>query len=566
MSLGTTESIKKLAVPSTVVYDVKGRTIIPGIIDTHVHLHESAMGHWGPPRTGDYDIEAEEGDTWDDIVQKTLALAESLKTKHPPGYWVFINIPRYLSTSNIQKDTMLRVHRMLTRHMLDKVNSVQKIYITGNRGVLNTLGMQSYGEFFGGVDEKDDEPYPDVFHDDGITLSGSVGRVIEEETTDPSLLMAVIEQEYLEWAAYGVTTYSSRTGMSNMMASIMALDKAGRMPIRYAYGYDSYWFRMMPGHPAFITDMSGTGSDWLWLNSLSLSSGDGAYPLFATTIEARPEIKERELLRSRISYVKDYAAAGLRWANTHVAGDRTLDVAMDMLESGSADAGLTLEQIQSKRHASDHCRVNPRPEQLPRLKKLNITMSCAPKYIEQGDRLAKDYGKEYVSWMVPMRSMFDAGVRAVLETDTHSVAGEGLFYHISQFVNRFGPNGEVFAPEQRINRILALKTATTWAAYYVLKEDKMGTLEEGKFADLLVLNKDYFDQGTVPDNMIRTVRPLMTMVGGHTRYLDPVLATEFKTEPAGIQPEQVIRRITEWEKNPDNKSASEWEGFIMSEE
>ena len=552
LSLGTTDSIRSLAGPQTKIYDVKGRTIIPGIIDTHSHPHEYAMGHWGPPREGNFTVEEEEGDTWDNIAQKTLDQVASIKDKFEPGYWVFIDLPGSIKTSDIDINAMLRVHRFLTRHMLDKANSVQNIYITGNRGVLNTRGMESYGAFFGGVDQNDDEPYPDVYHDDGITLSGSVGRVIDEETTEIPLLKAVIEQELLEWAAYGITTYSSRSGMANMVSAILLLDKEGRMPIRHAYSVDSYWFRMMPGNPIFRVDLSGTGTDWLWLNSISISSGDGAYPLHATTIEARPEVKERELLRNRIKYVREYAANGLRWANTHVAGDRTLDVALDLLEIGSAEAGLSLDEIHAKRHASDHCRMNPRPEQLPRLKRLDITMSCAPKYIRgDGPDVIKDYGSEYLSWVVPMKTTIDAGVRTVFEIDTHSVAGEGVFYHIGQYVNRFGPNGEVYAPEQRINRVWALKTATSWASYYVLKEDVLGTLEEGKFADLLVLNKNYFDRDVIPDPMIRTVRPLMTVIGGHVRYLDNGLAAEFKTDPVGIQPEQVIRTISDWEQNPE---------------
>lgn len=546
LGLGSTAEIRRMAGPDTAVYDVNGRTVIPGIIDTHSHPHESAMGHWGPPRTGTYDIEEEAGDTWDDIFQKTLDLVSELKTKHEPDSWLFIDWPRNIESSDIQKDTMLRVHRAFTRHMLDEVNSEQNIYITGNRGVLNTRAMEAYGAFFGGPGDPD-EPYPDVFHDDGISLSGSVGRVIREETTSIPLLMSVIEQEYKEWTAFGITTYGSRTGMSNMMSSLLALDKAGRMPLRHAYALDSYWLRKMPGHPAFLTDMSGTGSDWLWLNSVSISSGDGAYPLLATTIEARPEIKERELLRNRVRYVKEYAAAGLRWANTHIAGDRTLDVVLDMLESGSAEGGMSLDEIRAKRHASDHCRMNPRPDQLPRLKKLNITMSCAPKYIMgDGPDILVDYGEEYLSWMVPMRTTIEAGVRAVFEIDTHAVAGEGVFFHIGQYVNREGPNGEVFAPEQRINRIWALKTATSWASYYVLKEDVLGTLEERKFADFLVLDKNFFDEDTVPDLMIKTVRPLMTVIGGHIRYLDPGLASEFRVQPVGIHPEQVIRQISQW--------------------
>lgn len=146
-----------------------------------------------------------------------------------------------------------------------------------------------------------------------------------------------------------------------------------------------------------------------------------------------------------------------------------------------------------------------------------------------------------------MRTTIEAGVRAVFEIDTHAVVGEGVFYNLGQYVNRIGRNGEVFAPEQRINRIWAMKTATPWAAYYVLKEDELGTLEEGKFGDFLVLNKNYFDEEGVPDMMIKTVRPLMTVIGGHIRYLDPGLASEFGEQSVGIHPENLLRQISQWE-------------------
>jgi len=103
------------------------------------------------------------------------------------------------------------------------------------------------------------------------------------------------------------------------------------------------------------------------------------------------------------------------------------------------------------------------------------------------------------------------------------------------------------APSQRINRIWALKTATSWAAYSLFREDRLGTLEEGKFADFIILNKNYFDAKAVPDPMIKTVRPLLTMIGGHLRYIDTEFAAEQNTKPAGIQPEQVIKQIREWE-------------------
>lgn len=541
MALGATADIRGLAGPHTTVYDLKGRTVIPGITDTHAHLWDYAQAHWGPPIKTEYTIKSDKGDKWPDIVKKTLDLVSSLKTRLKPQEWIVINWPRRVN--GMQVDVAIRNHEILTRQMLDKANSSQRIVIVGNRGVMNTPAMETYGTFFDG-----DYP-PEVNTKNGIVISATVDRMLfAEELYDMKTQIAMIGQEAKEWTAYGTTTWSSSVESYKQLAAVLALDDQGRLATRVAYGLGPTFYRTMSHDPYLLHDFHGYGTDRLWFNAWSTTSNDGAYPLLATTIEARPEIKERELLRNRISYTKDYAAAGLRFANVHIAGDRTLDVTMDLLQAGYKEDGLSPDQIQAKRPAADHCRVNPRPDQIPRLKRLGFIMSCAPKYIvSDGVRVAKDYGKKYLEWVVPFHSMIAGGVRTVYETDSHAVAGVGHFYYIGQMVNRETADGGVLAPDQRINRIWALKTATTWAPYYLFKEKELGTLEKGKFADLLVLNKDYFDKSKVPNKMIKTVRPLMTLVGGEVEYLDTGLARELGVEPVGIQPEQLEQQISEWE-------------------
>lgn len=540
LDLGTSDEVRRLAGPQTRTYDLKGRTVVPGVIDTHAHIWDYAQEHWGPPLDKNmYKVEAAEGDTWKTIVQKTIDLVAGLKAKLEPDDWIIISWPRRVE--GIISDVAIRNHRILTKQMLDKVNTEQKIIIEGNRGVMNTRAMEAYGSYFGG-------DYPEMEPEEGIVLSATVDRLLfAEELYDMKTQIAMVGQEIREWAAYGTTAWSSSVESYKQLAAVLALDAEKKLATRVAYGFGPSFYRTMPLHPYLLHDFKGYGTDYLWFNAWSTTSNDGAYPLLATTIEARPEIKERELLRGRNDYTREYAAADLRFSNTHIAGDRTLDVTMDMIEQGSAQAGLSIEQIRSKRHAADHCRLNPRPAQVPRLKKLGMIMSCAPKYIGgDGPDVAKDYGEQYLDWVVPMKSMLDGGVMVVYESDTHVVAGVGHFYYLGQMVTRETDEG-VLGPNQRIDRVLALKTATTWAPYYLFKEKELGTLTEGKFADLLVLNKDYFDASAVPDAMLKTVRPLLTMVGGKVEYLDPALATEFKTPPAGIQPEQLIRQINEWE-------------------
>ncbi|MGK0298382.1 MAG: putative amidohydrolase YtcJ [Gammaproteobacteria bacterium] len=542
MSMGTSESIGRLAGPETAVYDVKGRTVIPGIVDTHAHIWQYAQSHWGPGVDNEFRITAVDGETWQDVIKKTLALISDLKNKLEPNEWVLINWPG--SVDGLNKNVAIRTHRIMTRQMLDEANDIQRIAILGNRGVMNTLAMETYGKLFAG------EYPPEIDPTNGIVISATVYRhLFAEELYDLKASIAMIGQEIREWTAYGTTTFSSSIESPKQLTAVLALDAEKKLATRVAYGLGNTFYLTMKGHPYLGYDFGGYGTDKLWFNAWSNTSNDGAYPLFASTIEAPPQIKERELLRSRMPATKEFAAMGLRFGNTHIAGDRTLDVTMDMIEAGSKEAGLSAEEIRSKRHGSDHCNLNPRPDQMPRLARLGIIMSCTPMYIARTNaaEIAEEYGEEYLEWLVPMRSIIEGGVRAVYESDSHQIAGTGNFYYFGQMVNRINGEGKVIAPNQRINRTWALKTATTWAPYYLHKEDVIGTLEEGKYADIIVLNKDYFNEQTVPDLMIKTVRPLMTFVGGEVLFLDPGLAEELDTQPVGIQPEQVIKQIAEWE-------------------
>ncbi len=74
--------------------------------------------------------------------------------------------------------------------------------------------------------------------------------------------------------------------------------------------------------------------------------------------------------------------------------------------------------------------------------------------------------------------------------------------------------------------------ATAWGSEYMMKEDELGSLEPGKYADLLVLNQDYF---TVPLEQLDQTYPLLTVMGGEIRYLRTEYAQELGMEPVGYQ-------------------------------
>ena len=92
--------------------------------------------------------------------------------------------------------------------------------------------------------------------------------------------------------------------------------------------------------------------------------------------------------------------------------------------------------------------------------------------------------------------------------------------------------GKVWGQQQRITRNEALYAYTRWSADYVLKENQVGSIEVGKLADLVVLNKDYL---TTPEDEIGRIDPVMTMVGGKPVYTEPAFAAAAGLETVGYQ-------------------------------
>jgi predicted amidohydrolase YtcJ len=134
-----------------------------------------------------------------------------------------------------------------------------------------------------------------------------------------------------------------------------------------------------------------------------------------------------------------------------------------------------------------------------------------------------------------MASSFKAGVRVALEeTNWDGLEDQTptVFSASIPFMTRLRSDGMPIALEEAINRVQLMKMLTTNGAWYVLKENEIGSLEPGKLADFVVLSKDYF---TVPDAEIPTVVPLMTVVGGKTIVLRQELAQELGVAAVGPQ-------------------------------
>ncbi len=514
LATGNNQQMLALRGPQTKVVDLRGRTVVPGIIDTHSHLFDYALDAQEDQAIR-VRIRATAGETWDSVKKKTLDAVRQVVAKKKPGEWIALQLPNdAIGKDGKPLNAIVASRRgLIHRSELDEIAPNNPVYLrVRTTSIVNSRSMEIVKNIWAGPME------PGLIREDGFA-SNTLNRIIGSDFLIPTLeqLAKLYKEENLRWASYGVTTWSSSMRSVRALAGYQLLDKRGDIGIRFAYTPSlGTPIQLVPE----MQGVSGYGTDYVWFIGTSTRGTDQSYPGLLTTITNVPkEIKDREVFNDGLPEMLENAvASGLRIAGTHTAGDKALDIMLETIEKGSARAGLTLDQIRAKRHSMDHCALNPRPDQIPKLKHLGIFMSCAPKYVEDSPEVLRDYGEQYLAWVAPVKSLLDAGVKTVLEVDDRDIFKVGtVFHYIDTMVNR-EIEGKVYSGKERVDRVLALKTGTAWAAEYVEREKVLGSLERGKYADLLVLNSDYF---TVPEREIRKIKPMLTMVGGKIVYQAP---------------------------------------------
>jgi predicted amidohydrolase YtcJ len=131
--------------------------------------------------------------------------------------------------------------------------------------------------------------------------------------------------------------------------------------------------------------------------------------------------------------------------------------------------------------------------------------------------LAAKYGEEYAHrWVVPVGSIIRAGGKVVGHGE--GVEGDSYFTNPEMLMTRTDSRGKVWGKDEAIDRKDVLRMYTSWAAEYVAKPDLLGSLEPGKFADLVILDKDYM---TIPAEQFSEIHALLTMVGGKVVFQAP---------------------------------------------
>jgi predicted amidohydrolase YtcJ len=541
-ALGTNAEILALAGPQTRRLDARGRTVIPGLINTHSHMHDHSIRLW--TRQNRDKVEEVQrsfsvtGRDYAEIKKGIELVVKEQMARARPGQWAYIELPNG-GSSGTGIGVKFLGDQGLSREELDEWAPQTPVFLNSHPAwMLNKAAEVSFLNLYGL--DWDEETV-----DKALTMNTTIRRslVVDRYFAPRIGEMADLLKGGLEHqAALGLTTFSSHIVGLRIHDAYMKMVRDGTMPIRFgfAHRFCQQVEPEMAGCFMRLGDMEGLGNDYFFNVGVTLGGIDTGPPNICTSMDAPPEYKSKEkcILEPGSEYEKAIAAAissYQRYVVNHVYGDKALDTFMDIVDRQIENTpGITLDYIKERRLTSDHCGFYPRQEQLPRLKRLGMVVSCDPMFMDRSYPWLKVYGEDKANRIGPAASLVKNGIMVTAEAEVDVETGTGPTYFAvqSHFMTRKNSRGEPVAPEEAVDRVTLMKMMTTWPSFYLKKEKELGSLEVGKFADFVILNKDYF---TIPETEIPTAFPLATILGGKTIVLRKELADEWGTQPVGPQ-------------------------------
>jgi predicted amidohydrolase YtcJ len=364
MKVGTTAQIRAVAGPDTLVLDLKGRTLIPGIIEPHSHMYGRAVQYldrlgfkYPPEGVSFFSAQADPKD-----LEKTQGiLRDAIKdavTEVEPGDWIVMRLNRHPDEAPKQLALWGMTRRLTNRRTMDLWAPDNPVLMQpGIRGNINSDAMEILDEFFPGYSDSIHETmHGDVIGED-IAEIGWVGSqemsVITWELFLEKLPLNTLAQAIKliseDAATKGITTFSSRIQFPKIMSGYATLAGLGQMPIRLSAHYEIH---RMPTDPQQTRQiyrrtgvLQGIGDDYLWIDGVASERWDSIYPESCTGPDtiAPPHIKAREVcpVPGELPWdtLENAAKAGWRLAGVHMCGSESARAFFTMIDRARAVNG-----------------------------------------------------------------------------------------------------------------------------------------------------------------------------------------------------------------------------------
>ena len=502
LAVGSDAEMATLAGPRTRIIDLKGATVVPGLRDSHLHTLGVARDI--------FNVALENARTLPEI---NAALAERVAITRP-GDWVI--------ASSGWHEGQIAEGRMPTRQELDRISPDNPVYIPrgGHVAVVNSAALKLAGITRDTPDPKGGILVRDAAGDlTGFLVEGPAMNLVRRLL--PAMPRAKLTEGLARFstvlAGLGVTATTEPGATPDEIGAYMDLWRMGGMKHRvrmmqWAMGLADVKARSAVIAPNF-------GDDWLRIGGFKalydggveggfmydpyrIVEGEQTDPNFRGKLlgPAGGDAEALEMFR---------LAASRGWQfQVHMVGDATVDHVLGLWEQVAQD-----HPIGDLRWTAMHIML-ARPEALDRMKRLGIRVTVQDQSVRLANNMLRYWGDERAAWCTPVKEVVDRGIPAGAGTDApvaHWNPFVALWWLVTRKVEVRGQITAPLGPQMAVSREQALRLYTMGSADVDFMEDRAGSIEAGKLADLAVLSDDYM---TVPEDRIRDLHSVLTMVDG----------------------------------------------------
>ena len=516
VSVGTNSQMRKLTGRKTQTIDLKGKTVIPGLIDSHLHPESASLS--------ELDEEIPDVHTIDELL-RWIKIQTVTKER---GKWIIL--PKFFSTRLIEM-------RNPTLSELDSVAPDHPVFLNGSfGGMVNSAAMKISGITY-------------KTNDKGIIKDRKTGLptgFIRASAFDLLKVPQQKEHSYQEkedalkemlnrYNQYGITSLFSGTG--DFESVKMYRDMADKK-ILTARIYQNILLKTEGKiTKESVTEklknyehITGYGDEWVRIGSLKVFLDGGI--LTGTAYMQEPWGKKanqifgiedpsyhgvinfsREELLAIVSVANEF-----NWSFTvHATGDGSVNLILDVFSEVNRS-----KSIKDKRFSIIHGNFFSKVA-MKQMNELGVYANVQPAWFyKDADAMEYILGKEKIKTFHPNKSMLDAGVMInggsdhMVKWDANaSINPYNPFLAIWTMVTRETERGTVICPAEAISREQALKIYTINNAFASFEESIKGSIEPGKLADMAIISEDIL---SCPVNKIKDIVSVMTIVGGKIVY------------------------------------------------
>ncbi len=510
VAVGTDPEITALAGANTQRIDLQGRSVVPGFIDNHAHFQEEGA-YWNLELRFD----------GVDSRQRALELLRAKTQTVEPGEWIF-------NFGGWSPDQFVEDQSPFTRDELDEYSPDHPVYLVFSRSdaYINSKAIEAIGL------EEMDEPW--IVRDDNGRATGVIrgqGTGAVRRAADfldaPNGARANLPADIIRASSLAMLRDLNRAGLTASGGACQWEDlyrdfqREGLASMRF------FCMQTAPGggrgggpdalakQLAMIPTLRYHNGDE-WQDNTNWGEGfvgGGADDLYSAT--QQPVSQETWDRWGDFGLV--VAKAGIQ-ALIHTQTEEAIDGRIQQLERIEREVS-----IRPLQWALMHMEGVTVP-QLERLRDFNVFIAVHPREIVTGGLLHRVHGDKAFA-MPPLREIQDSGIQWGLGTDAFEVNQYRPFQNLYWAVTGKMVGGTVVNTHP-VTREEALIAHTRSNAYLFFRENDLGSIQNGRFADLVVLDRDYL---TVPEDEIKDINPVMTMVGGRVVYdaeTDPATAAQ----------------------------------------